>query len=251
MNRNIKQKLVCGVFAFVGNFMGYFFVGLFSTRALYNFKKKYLRIILSQELGWFDSANIFEFASKMQSQLEFIELGLGEFLGKVLINSFIFIISFIFAFFGSWKLSLVILCFLPILVILGILFHKLNIKGNTLVRQTWEVAGGIGEEIFYNIKTIASFANFEYELKRFYEKVEVSNNIELTINFKLKLMIGMFYLISALVAFISILYGRVIIRKDFNSFRGRDSTGADITITFTNMTSCISNIVLILPIFNM
>ena len=246
MNRNIKQKLVCGVFAFVGNFMGYFFVGLFSTRALYNFKKKYLRIILSQELGWFDSANIFEFASKMQSQLEFIELGLGEFLGKVLINSFIFIISFIFAFFGSWKLSLVILCFLPILVILGILFHKLNIKGNTLVRQTWEVAGGIGEEIFYNIKTVASFANFEYELKRFYEKVEVSNNIELTINFKLKLMIGMFYLISALVAFISILYGRVIIRKDFNSFRGRDLTGGDITITFMNMTSCISNIVLIL-----
>ena len=208
MNSSMKKQIVCGCISFVGSLIGYFFVGLFSTRALYNFKRKYFRTILSQELGWFDSTNAFEFASKIQSQLEYIEFGIGEWFNKILFNFFYGIISFIFAFFCSWKLSLVILCLLPIVIILAIIFNKINTKGNSLVRQTWEIAGGIGEEIFYNIKTVISFSNFEYELKRFYEKVEISNNIELTVNFKLRLLTGIFNFIEASVVFISLSYGR-------------------------------------------
>ena len=91
--------------------MGYSLVGLFSTRSLYNFKRKYFRTILSQELGWFDSTNVFEFASKIQSQLEFIEFGIGEWLNKIIFSSFQGILTFIFSFFGSWKLSFFVLCF--------------------------------------------------------------------------------------------------------------------------------------------
>ena len=243
MNDNIKQKIVCGVISFVGDMIGYFFFGLMGTRVLYNFKKRYFKLLLSQELGWFDSTNVFEFSSKIQSQLEYIELGIGEMLSNIIVDFFIALISFIFAFFGSWKLSLVISCFLPLIIILAIIFDKVNIKGNSLVRQTWELAGGIGEEIFYNIKTVVSFSNFEYELKRFYEKVEISNKIELLINFRLRLIIGILYFISGLIFFISILYGRSLIGKDYNSFRGRDLTGGDITLTFTNMLSFILTLV--------
>ena len=243
MNDNIKQKIVCGVITLVGNIIGYFFFGLMGTRVLYNFKKRYFKLLLSQELGWFDSTNVFEFSSKIQSQLEYIELGIGEMLSNIIVDFFIALISFIFAFFGSWKLSLVISCFLPLIIILAIIFDKVNIKGNSLVRQTWELAGGIGEEIFYNIKTVVSFSNFEYELKRFYEKVEISNKIELLINFRLRLIIGILYFISGLIFFISILYGRSLIGKDYNSFRGRDLTGGDITLTFTNMLSFILTLV--------
>ena len=243
MNDNIKQKIVCGVISFVGDMIGYFFFGLMGTRVLYNFKKRYFKLLLSQELGWFDSTNVFEFSSKIQSQLEYIELGIGEMLSNIIVDFFIALISFIFAFFGSCKLSLVISCFLPLIIILAIIFDKVNIKGNSLVRQTWELAGGIGEEIFYNIKTVVSFSNFEYELKRFYEKVEISNKIELVINFRLRLIIGILYFISGLIFFISILYGRSLIGKDYNSFRGRDLTGGDITLTFTNMLSFILTLV--------
>lgn len=37
-------------------------------------------------------------------------------------------------------------------------------------------AGGIAEELLYNIKTVASFANFDYEIKR-YNKTFESNDI--------------------------------------------------------------------------
>ena len=125
----------------------------------------------------------------------------------------------------------------------------MNLKGNILVRQTWGTAGGVGEEIFYNIKTVVSFSNFEYELKRFYEKVEISYKIELLVTLKLRLMTGLFYVINALIAFFSVFYGRTLIEKDFNSLRGRDITGGDINLTFVNMINLVSSIINILVCF--
>ena len=240
MESNIKKQMMYGSFSLIGNIIGYGLLGLLSSRCLYNFKKRYFTVILSQEQGWFDTTNVFEFATKIQAQLEYIELGLGESLGRILVDIFIATASLIFAFFGSWKLTLVLLCFSPISIIIGVILNKLNVRGNTLVRQTWELAGGIGEEIFYNIKTVASFANFDYELNRFYEKVEISNKIELNVNLKITFLSALFVLITGLIVFVGIIYGRTLVKKDFNSFRGRDLTGGDVTLTFTNMVSFIN-----------
>ena len=235
MNSNIKKQVMFGCIALVGGIVGYFFIGLFSTRCLYNFKKNYFRTILSQEQGWFDLCNVFEFASKIQAQLEYIELGLGEGLCVILIDIFVAIAEFIFSFLGSWKLSLVVLCLAPVAIVMGLIYSKINLRGNTLVRKTWELAGGIGEEIFYNIRTVASFANFEYELQRFYEKVEISNRIELKTSLKLRLITASFLFLQGIVIFLTIIYGRTLVKKDFNSFKGRDLTGGDVTLTFSNM----------------
>ena len=40
MESNIKKQLIYGSISFVGNIVAYFFIGLNSTRALYNLKKK-------------------------------------------------------------------------------------------------------------------------------------------------------------------------------------------------------------------
>ena len=182
MESNIKKQLVCGAISFVGTIIAYFFFGLMCTRSLRNFKIKYFTLILSQEQGWFDSINIFEFSSRIQSQLEYIEIGMNEHVTKNVVSLLAAIACFIFGFFGSWKLSLVLLCMTPIIIVLGIYLNYLNVKGNTLMRQTWEAAGGIAEEILYNIKNVLSFSNFDYELGRYYEKLETSNKIELYVN---------------------------------------------------------------------
>ena len=87
MESNIKMQLIYGSISFVGNVVAYYFIGLNSTRAIYNFKKKYFTRILSQEQGWFDSTNTYELSTKMQAQLEYIEQGFGEIL-VLTINSF-------------------------------------------------------------------------------------------------------------------------------------------------------------------
>ena len=83
MNSNIKKQLIFGSIELVGNIMGYGFFGLLC-------------------------------ATKIQTQIEYIELGLGSRLGNILMDFFIGVASFIFSFFGSWKLALVLLCFSPL-----------------------------------------------------------------------------------------------------------------------------------------
>ena len=62
---------------------------------------------------------------------------------RVLIQCFIFVGYFIFGFLGSWKLNLVLYTLSPPIFLFAIYMNKLNVKGNFLVRQTWESAGGI------------------------------------------------------------------------------------------------------------
>ena len=110
---------------------------------------------------------------------------------------------------------------------------KENVRGNSLVRETWENAGGKAEEILYNIKTIASFSNFDFELKRFYEKVEISKNIELKINFKIRICVAtLYYTLLNMIFFLAFIYGRTLVKKDFSSFSGMDFTGGDISLTY-------------------
>ena len=240
MNSHIKKEFIYGSISLAGETICYFFLGLVFTRCIYNFKKRYFSTILSQEQGWFDSVNVFEFSTKIQAQIEYLELGLNQLSTTMYVVISIGIISFIFSFFGSWKLTLVLLCLYPIVVIIVIYMIKTNVRGNSLVRETWELAGGIAEEILYNIKTIASFSNFDFELKRFYEKVEISNNIELKVNLKIRICVAaLYYLLLNMVFFIAFIYGRTLVKKDFNSFRGRDFTGGDITLTY----ECIINFI--------
>ena len=71
---------------------------------------------MSQEQGWFDQNNAFEFATKVQAQLEQIEQGIGDKVGMVLTMLAQCIIGFIFAFMASWKLTLVMLCVALIII---------------------------------------------------------------------------------------------------------------------------------------
>jgi len=228
MNDQIKKQLIYGAVSFVCNFMSVTFWSLIGNRCVYNLKKKYFTLILSQEQGWFDSNNAFEFATKVQAQLEQVEQGIGDKVGLVLTMVSQCIIGFIFAFMASWKLTLVMLCVAPLIIFFSMFLMMAMRKGIILARKTWETAGGIAEEMLYNIKTVASFANFEYELRRFYEKVEVVWRIDLINTCKLGFSVGFIIFFLNLCIFIAFIYGRTLIGKDYNSNKGRDFTGGDV-----------------------
>ena len=240
MNSNIKKQLIYGSIALVDNFTSYFFMGLISTRSLYNFKKTYFRLIFAQEQAWFDSTNVFSFASKVQAQLEFLEVGLGENTVDCVVNICLLIGCLIFSFIGSWKLTLVILCLVPFMIIFSIFLSRITYKGSMLTRDVYESAGTIAEEILYNIKIIVSFANFDYELKRFYEKIEISASLDKKQNLLSALLLGCQYIGQVLSVFIGLIYGRTLVKNDYNSILGRDTSGGDITLTFNCMVTFIA-----------
>jgi ABC-type multidrug transport system fused ATPase/permease subunit len=228
MNNQIKRQLIYGAVSFVCHFMSVCFWSLVGNRCVYNLKKKYFTTILAQEQGWFDSNNAFEFATKVQAQLEQIEQGIGDKVGLVLTMLSQCVVGFVFAFIASWKLTLVMLCVGPIIIFFSMFLMTAMRTGIIMSRKTWQEAGGIAEEMLYNIKTVASFANFEYELKRFYEKVEIVWKIDLINTCKLGFSVGFIIFFLNLCIFIAFIYGRTLIGKDYNSSKGRDFTGGDV-----------------------
>ena len=227
-NTQIKRFLIFGAISFVCNFLAICFWCLIGSRMCHRLKRQYFTIILSQEQGWFDANNAFEFSTKVQAQLEQIEFGVGEKLGLVIQMVASCIISFIFAFIISWKIALMMLVVAPFIIV-DVLFLVNALKtGIILGRKTWEKAGGLAEEMLYNIKTVASFANFEYETRRFNEKVELCYQLDLGTVFRLGLCIGILIFFMNFAFVIAIMYGRTLIWKDYNDNKGKDYTAGDV-----------------------
>ena len=189
-NRQIKKLLTFGSISFVCTFLSVTFWNLVAQRDIHNFKYKYFSLLLKQEQGWFDKNNAFEFATKVQTQLEKVESGMGDQLGHILTGLIQCISGFLFAFITSWKLTLAMISVCPIIIGIYIIISRYMSKRMILSRKAFENAGGIAEEILYNIKTVASFANFDFEKQRYNEKIEESFQLKLKIIFIFSLGLG-------------------------------------------------------------
>ena len=110
MDKKVKEFMIYGAASFVAAFMSNFFWEYASLRQMHHLKEKYFARILMQEQGWFDQNNAYEFSTKVQVQLEQIELGVGEKFGTLVECGSTFITGLIISFFESWKLTLIILC---------------------------------------------------------------------------------------------------------------------------------------------
>ena len=101
---------------------------------------------------------------------------------------------------------------LPVTLIFATIILGSMTKGTILSKKIWGEAGGIIEEILYNIKTVASFANFEYEVRKFYAKVEEVWKIDLSNACKLGFAMGTVTFLLNLCIFIAFIYGRLLIK---------------------------------------
>ena len=88
VNKNIRQFLIYGSIMFVLNFFGEFLWLYTGLRQIHNIKINYFALILKQEQGWFDENNAYEFATKVQAQLEGMESAVGERVGTLVLRIF-------------------------------------------------------------------------------------------------------------------------------------------------------------------
>ena len=97
-DKQIKRFLILGAIAFVSNFLHICFWSLMGNRMCHRLKRQYFQIILQQEQGWFDANNPYEFATKVQAQLEQVEFGIGEKFGVILQMTSQCVAGFVIAF---------------------------------------------------------------------------------------------------------------------------------------------------------
>ncbi|XP_007944027.1 bile salt export pump [Orycteropus afer afer] len=146
-----------GIVSFITQFLqGYTFAksGELLTKRLRKFGFK---AILGQNIGWFDDLRNSPGALtiRLATDASQVQGAAGSQIGMV-VNSFAnIIVAMIIAFFFSWKLSLVIMCFFPFLALSGVVQTKMLTRFASQDKQTLETAGQIANEALSNIRTIA------------------------------------------------------------------------------------------------
>ena len=222
MDKKVREFMYYGIAAFVATFMSNFFWEYASLRQMHHLKEKYFARILMQEQGWFDQNNAYEFATKVQVQLEQIELGVGEKFGTIVECIATFVAGLIIAFFASWKLTLIILCVAPFLAISIIYMVSSMRKFIFLSRKAYETAGGVAEEVLYNIKTVVSFGHFDFEKQRFGHYIDLVHRLDTQAGCKIAIAsagLNFFYFMSY---FAAIIYARTLLTQDDNDIKPGD-----------------------------
>ena len=207
----VNKFLFIGIGVFVVTFLNNFMWQYAGLRQMHHLKEKYFAKILEQEQGWFDQHNAFEFATKVQVQLEQIEMGVGEKFGQVLEMVTQFIAGLVIAFTTSWELTLIMLTISPCIIICLILLIFSVRRSIVLSRKVYEVAGGIAEEVLYNIKTVVSFSNFKFEKERFDSHIDRVHELNKEGGFRFAACTGgvIFFLYSTYV--VGILYAKKLL----------------------------------------
>ena len=219
MNKLSLSYLLLGVFMLFIAWMVLSLWTLVGKNLIFFIKKEYFKYIFKQEQAYFDSKNTFEFSTKVQSQEKLIESGIGIKVGNTIWSLTMGLISITFAFAVSWKLTLIMLTILPLLILSGLWLAKSSQDIEEKKRIKYEKAGGVAEEVLYNLKTVASFGNFKYEENKFNTCIDESKEAGYKDGFRTSMaFFFLFFIIYGCYA-LAIWYGSVLIfNEETNSF---------------------------------
>ena len=242
VDKMVTKLMIIGASMFFAFGLSKFLWNYIGMRQMHHLKEKYFSVILRQEQGWFDANNVYEFSTKVQAQFEQISLGVGDKFGLTLQTISMMITGIIIAFYKSWLLTLVMLSVSP-LIFACVLFLVLSLKKPMIgSRKSFEKAGGMAEEMLYNIKTVSSFSNFEFEIERYNKMIDIVHKFNEQKAFRLGLSIGSTLFFVFFSFFIAALYSRKLLGDEkWNDNSGTIFTLGDIvTVVFSTLIAILS-----------
>ncbi|KAK3580603.1 hypothetical protein CHS0354_002702 [Potamilus streckersoni] len=128
--------------------------------------------IIKQDIAFFDDPQnrVGHLTTRLANDCTLIQGVTGSKLGNVLESVATIIVSLVIVFFCSWKLTLVVLAFLPLMVGVGIIHGKILHGSTKSDRRSLEEASQIFSESVDNMRTVASLT-IEYTFIEKYNKV--------------------------------------------------------------------------------
>uniref|UniRef100_A0A9J8CLP0 ATP-binding cassette, sub-family B (MDR/TAP), member 11a n=1 Tax=Cyprinus carpio carpio TaxID=630221 RepID=A0A9J8CLP0_CYPCA len=171
---NMRYSTICLVlFCDICLLQGYSFAksGELLTRRL---RKVAFQAMLKQEIGWFD--NPFNspgaLTTRLATDASMVQGATGSQIGMI-VNSLTNIgASFIIAYYFSWKLSLVVTCFLPLIGLSGVFQAKMLTGFANEDKNALEAAGQVSSEALSNIRTIAGLAKEKHFVSQYEEQLQ-------------------------------------------------------------------------------
>ncbi|KAH6807720.1 transporter associated with antigen processing protein 2, partial [Perilla frutescens var. frutescens] len=128
--------------------------------------------LIHQEIAFFDVTKTGELLSRLSEDTQIIKSGATTNLSMALSSFSTAFIGLGFMFWTSWNLTLLALVVVPVI---SVAVHQFGVYLREFSHQTQAAAAAsssIAEETFGAVRTVRSFAQEEYELSRYSEKVD-------------------------------------------------------------------------------
>ncbi|KAK9276870.1 hypothetical protein L1049_006407 [Liquidambar formosana] len=168
-------------------------------------RMEYLKSVLRQEVGFFDSqdasSTTFQVISTISSDTHIIQDVIAEKIPNCLAHLSSFICSLIVAFVLSWRLAVAGLPFSVMFIIPGVGFGKILMNLGTKMKNAYGAAGGMAEQAISSVRTVYSYVGERQTLNRFSHALQKSMELGIKQGFTKGLMMGSMGMVFATWAF--------------------------------------------------
>ncbi|KAG4929837.1 hypothetical protein AAZX31_17G077800 [Glycine max] len=178
-----------------------------SERVVARLRKNLFSHLVNQEIAFFDVTRTGELLSRLSEDTQIIKNAATTNLSEALRNFSTALIGLSFMFATSWKLTLLALAVVPVLSVAVRKFGRYLRELSHKTQAAAAVASSIAEESFGAIRTVRSFAQEDYEVTRYSEKVNETLNLGLKQAKIVGLFSGGLNAASTLSVIIVVIYG--------------------------------------------
>jgi ATP-binding cassette subfamily B (MDR/TAP) protein 1 len=145
----------------IGRFILSYIFNTLLTYAAYrivrNIRHSYLRAALSQEVAYYDLGTGGSIATQANSNGKLIQAGIAEKLGLTFQGISAFVTAFIIAFVTQWKLTLILLCIAPALIIVMGIVGGIQSGVETKILGVQAQANAYAEGVLASARTVHAF----------------------------------------------------------------------------------------------
>ncbi|CAJ1944217.1 unnamed protein product [Sphenostylis stenocarpa] len=178
-----------------------------SERVVARLRKNLFSHLVSQEIAFFDVTRTGELLSRLSEDTQIIKNAATTNLSEALRNFSTAFIGLSFMFATSWKLTLLALAVVPLLSVAVRKFGRYLRELSHKTQAAAAVASSIAEESFGAIRTVRSFAQEDFEITRYSEKVDETLNLGLKQAKVVGLFSGGLNAASTLSVIVVVIYG--------------------------------------------
>nr|XP_034889165.1 ABC transporter B family member 27-like isoform X2 [Populus alba] len=160
-----------------------------SERVVARLRKDLFNHLINQEIAFYDVTRTGELLSRLSEDTQIIKNAATTNLSEALRNLTTALIGVFFMFSSSWKLTLLALAIVPVISVAVKKFGRYLRELSHATQGAAAVAASIAEESFGAIRTVRSFAQEEYTISHYSEKVDET----LMLGLKQARIVGLFF----------------------------------------------------------
>ncbi|GMI68437.1 multi-drug resistance 13, ATP-binding cassette B15 [Hibiscus trionum] len=213
---NVRQVALYVVFSACGGWVGSFLEGFCwsrtSERQATRMRRRYLKAVLRQEVGYFDLnvTSTAEVITSVSNDSLIIQEVISEKVPNLIARAATFIGTYIAAFLILWRLALVILPFLLLLVVPSLIYGKILLNIGRKIRVEYNKASTIAEQAISSVRTVYAFVGENKTTTEFSAALQGSLNLGLRQGLAKGLAIGSNGFTFAIWAFITYYGSRLV-----------------------------------------